>query len=54
MSKSEEDLKSIIIYGVILIVTVIGYAVYMKSMNYHLQWSSPNGKYIWVDKDGKP
>lgn len=39
---------------VILIMFVVGYLVYMTSAGYHQQWSPANGKFIWVDKDGKP
>lgn len=38
----------------ILLAIVIGCFIFMTSQGYHQQWSPVNGKFIWVDKDGKP
>ena len=43
-----------IISLLILMAIIIGYCTYMTYSGYHQQWSPANGKFIWVDKDGKP
>lgn len=45
-------------YGFFLLLGVISLFVithnYMRSRGYHLQWSSANVRWVYVDKDGKP
>ena len=39
--------------AVVLTIFVLIYAV-QTGRGYHLQWSGANGRWLWVDKDGRP
>ena len=54
MKRLWDEWKWAIILLIAIVTLALCHVFYMHSAGYSLQWSQPNMRYIWVDKDGKP
>jgi hypothetical protein len=38
----------------VLVAAIAGSHLIARNNGWHLEWSSKNGRFIWVDSEGKP